>query len=61
VPKANNLMRVFRKLWWAYKKQLKLYMQVEREAKKIVHHTPSLFLQLTGLRAQDQVPTKMYD
>ena len=26
-----------------------------REAENILHHTPLLFLQLTGLRAQDQV------
>ncbi len=55
VPKVNNLKCTFCKLWTAYKKPLKLYVQAEREAEDVVHCTPLLFLQLTGLRAQDQV------
>ncbi len=56
VPKANNLKRAFRKLWSAYKKPLKLYVQAEREAENIIHCMPLLCLQLTGPRAQDNIP-----
>ncbi len=54
--KANNLKQAFRKLWEAYDTPLKLCVQAEREAEKIVHCTPSLCLQLTGPRQQDHVP-----
>jgi hypothetical protein len=53
VPKANNLKHAFRKLWSAYETPLKLYVQAKREAENVVHCTPSLFLQLTGLCTQD--------
>jgi hypothetical protein len=55
-PKANNLKHAFRKLWLAYKKPLKLYVQAEREAENNVHCTTLLFMQITSLRTQDQVP-----
>jgi hypothetical protein len=35
VSKANNLKRAFRKLWLAYKKPLKLYLQANREAEML--------------------------
>ncbi len=60
VPKANNLKRAFCKLWLAYKKLLKLYLQAEREEENVVHCTLLLFLHLTGLRVQDQVPWGKY-
>jgi hypothetical protein len=56
VPKATPLKRAFRKLWAIYEPSLKLYMQAERDKKNVVHHTPSLSLQLTGARDQDHVP-----
>ena len=55
VLKANDLKCAFRKLWLAYKKPLKLYVQAKREAQNVLHRTPLLCLQLTGSRAQDHV------
>jgi hypothetical protein len=56
VPGATPLKRAFRKLWAFYEPSLKLYTQAERDAENVVHHTPSLSLQLTGARDQDHVP-----
>jgi hypothetical protein len=56
VPKATHLKRAFRKLWAIYATPLKLYMQAERDEANMVHHTPSLSLQLTGAHNQDHVP-----
>jgi hypothetical protein len=60
VPKANNLKRAFRKLKRAYEKPFKLYVKAEKEAANVVHPTPSLSLQLTGLRVQDHVSWSIF-
>jgi len=61
VPKATNFMRAICKLWAAYKPSLKLHVQAQKDAENMVHHTPSLSLQLNGTHDQDHVPWGKWD
>ena len=56
MPKATPLKRAFQKLWAVYEKSLKLYTQAERDEENMVHRTPSLSLQLTGVFDQGHGP-----
>jgi hypothetical protein len=55
-PKATGLKRAFIKLWGAYEKSLKNYVENEKKKANVVHLTPSLSFQLNGKCAQDLVP-----
>ena len=54
--KATDLKRAFIKLWGAYEKSLKNYVEAEKKISNILHSTPSLSYQINGKCAQDLVP-----
>jgi hypothetical protein len=55
VPRNNSLKGVFRQLWNAYETPLRNYVVAEKKKENAIYRTPSLSLQLTGQRDQDQI------
>ncbi len=55
VPRNSSLKQAFRQLWNAYETPLRNYVVTEKKKKSAIYCTPSLSLQLTGQRNQDQI------